>query len=139
MRGKRGPLPLGRGRGEGIVKQARRLRQNQTNVEKTLWGFLRDRRFLGFKFRRQHPIGKYVVDFCCLKQKVVIELDGGQHAQRRAYDSARTNDIEKEGFRIVRFWNNQIMENPQGALENLAFLLKSPHLDPLPDGERKNV
>jgi very-short-patch-repair endonuclease len=106
-------------------------------VEKKLWNFLRDRRLLGSKFRRQHPIGKYVVDFCCLEKKAVIELDGGQHARQNANDFSRTRDIEKEGFQVVRFWNNQITENPQGVLERIAFVLKSPHLNPLPDGERK--
>lgn len=131
------PRPLGRGKGEGFLERARKLRQSQTDVEKKLWGFLRDRRLFGFKFRRQHPIGKYIVDFCCLEQKFVVELDGGQHAHQGADDFVRTKDIEKEGFRVVRFWNNQIIENPQGVLERIAFALKSPHLDPLPGGERK--
>ena len=134
---KRDPLPVGRGKGEGDVDRARRLRQNQTDVEKKLWSLLRNRQLLGCKFRRQHPIGRYVVDFCCLEKKVVIELDGGQHAQQRTHDSERTLDIENQGFRVFRFWNNQIIENPRGVFERIASVLNSPHLNPLPDGERK--
>ncbi len=134
---KRDPLPAGRGKGEGEVVLARKLRQNPTDVEKNLWTYLRDRRLLGFKFRRQHPIGSYVADFCCLEKRLVVELDGGQHAQRSVHDLARTNDMKKEGFRVIRFWNNQVLENPQGVLESIVAALKSPHLDPLPGGERK--
>lgn len=134
---KYGPLPFGRGTGEGGVGRARKLRQNQTDVEKKLWSFLRDRKLLGFKFRRQHPIGKHVVDFCCLEKKIAIELDGGQHAQQSVHDLARTSDIEKEGFRVIRFWNNQIVENSEGVLDSIAFVLNAPHLNPLPDRERK--
>ncbi len=133
------PLPFGRGKGEGDVVRARMLRRNQTDVEKKLWGFLRDRRLFGLKFRRQHPIGKYVVDFCCLEKRVIIELDGGQHARQSIRDSSRTNDLENEGFRVVRFWNNQIMENPQGVLEKIVLALEAPHLNPLPVGERKKL
>jgi very-short-patch-repair endonuclease len=86
---------------------ARRLRREQTDFERRLWYALRDRRFLAYKFRRQQPIGPYVADFVCFQDKLVIELDGSQHAmpENLAGDRMRTEFLEGEGFRVLRFWN----------------------------------
>lgn len=82
---------------------ARKLRQTSTTPEVKLWQHLRNRRFMGLKFRRQFPIGPYVVDFVCLSHKLVIELDGGQHVQQLDYDNQRTEYLEHFGFRVLRF------------------------------------
>ena len=110
------PLPVGRGKGEGGVELARKLRQNQTDVEKKLWFLLRDRRLLGFKFRRQQPIGKYVADFCCFEQKLIVEVDGGQHSIAANRDEERTSASKRNGFRVLRFWNNDVMNNIDGVI-----------------------
>jgi very-short-patch-repair endonuclease len=87
-----------------------------TEAEKKLWRILRGKRFSGFKFRRQAPIGAYVVDFFCPSAQLIIELDGGQHADRIAHDRRRTEFLERAGYRALRFWNNELNENEQGVL-----------------------
>ncbi len=101
---------------------ARRLRRDQTDVERKLWYALRDRHLHGFKFRRQQPIGAYVVDFVCFEAKLVVELDGGQHAleQNATTEAARTAYLQSEGFRIKRYWNNEVNENLDGVLEGVC-------------------
>ena len=108
------------------IEFARKLRKNQTEAEKQLWRQLRAKRFFGFKFRRQHPIGPYVVDFVCLNEKLVIELDGGQHSETPEYDRKRTAYIENLGFTVVRFWNNEVMGNIDGVMEVLRQRLLPP-------------
>jgi len=108
------------------IEFARKLRKNQTEVEKRLWRQLRAKRFFGFKFRRQHPIGPYVVDFVCLNEKLVIELDGGQHSETPEYDLKRTQYLENLGFTVVRFWNNEVMGNIDGVMEVLRQRLLPP-------------
>ena len=100
------------------------LRTNQTDPEKTLWYHLRSRRFQGWKFRRQHILQGYIVDFVCLEKKLVVELDGGQHADQKTYDDKRTQDLEKNGFSVLRFWNSDVMTNLEGVLQ---VILKTPH------------
>jgi very-short-patch-repair endonuclease len=97
-------------------RNARDLRRNPTEAERTLWRHLRQRHVAGRKFRRQHPIGRYVLDFVCLETKLVIELDGGQHADREAEDRGRTAWLEARGFRVLRFWNTEVFENLEGVL-----------------------
>jgi len=98
---------------------ARTLRHQATDAERLLWSRLRDQRLAGYKFRRQHPIGPYVVDFACVERHLVVEVDGGQHAldSERARDEERTRRIEAEGFRVLRFWNNEVLTNLEGVLE----------------------
>jgi len=107
---------------------ARQLRREQTDVERKLWFALRDRRFHSFKFRRQQPIGPYIADFVCFEAKLVIELDGDQHglAANEAYDRVRTERLEGDGFRVIRFWNNQLIENLDGVLGEIALALGLP-------------
>ncbi|TKS53784.1 endonuclease domain-containing protein [Luteimonas yindakuii] len=98
-------------------KLPRALRNRPTDAEHRLWQYLRGRQLAGCKFRRQHPFGDYIVDFACLDRRVVVELDGGQHAERQAYDLARTLFLEKAGFRVLRFWNHDVFDNPSGIIE----------------------
>jgi len=95
---------------------ARGLRRRQTDAERRLWARLRDRRLLGAKFARQVPLGPYIVDFCCCEQKVIVELDGGQHAARADYAAARTSCLEGLGYRVLRFWDNEALGNTEGRV-----------------------
>ena len=119
------PSPLeGEGQGEGYhrrihfvtTSRARQLRARQTDAERKLWFLLRDRRLNGAKFRRQVPIGNYIVDFVCQQAKLIVELDGGQHADQVAYDTARPNWLEGVGYRVLRIWNNDLNGNEEGVL-----------------------
>ena len=98
---------------------ARQLRRNQTEAERLLWSRLRALHLDGLKFRRQHPIGKYVVDFVALEEKLVIELDGGQHNESpiREYDEQRSSWLNEESYRVIRFWDNEVLLNIEGVLE----------------------
>jgi very-short-patch-repair endonuclease len=89
-------------------KLQRKLRNAPTDAEHRLWQYLRNRQLEGCKFRRQHPFGNYILDLACLERKVVIELDGGQHADNTQYDNARTGCLERCGYRVLRFWNNEV-------------------------------
>jgi very-short-patch-repair endonuclease len=107
------------------VKHARQLRRTQTDAERVLWARLRSRQLHGVKFRRQQPLGPYVADFCSHEAQLVIELDGSQHAEQVAADEQRTNYIQSRGFRVLRFWNDQVLINPKGVLETIAAALPS--------------
>jgi very-short-patch-repair endonuclease len=100
------------------TKIARRLRHNPTEAEKRLWWALRELP-AKHRFRRQHPIGRRVVDFACPGCKLVIELDGGQHAVRQAADEIRTIELARRGYRVVRFWNNDVLDNLTGVVETI--------------------
>lgn len=113
------------------IKHARELRRNQTNAEKLLWSKIRNRQFENLKFRRQHPIPPYIVDFFCEDLKLVIELDGGQHTEKK--DQERQSYIEKQGYEVIRFWNNDVLNNIDGLLETLKTQPPSPK--PSPQGE----
>lgn len=100
---------------------ARRLRKNATDAERILWGKLRNKQLTGVKFRRQQPIGGYIVDFVTFERKVVVELDGGHHkAQRqREKDEARNLWLRRQGYEVIRFWDNEVFENLEGVLETI--------------------
>ena len=104
---------------------ARRLRRDATDVEKLLWRVLRER-FPAWKFRRQHPIGRRVADFACPEVKLVIELDGGQHAKEETIDRLRAAELGEHGYRVVRFWNNEVVENLEAVLETILRELERP-------------
>lgn len=110
--------------------RARKLRENQTDVEGKLWSRLRDRQLSGVKFRRQHPIGPFIVDFCCLERGLIVELDGGQHAKRNAADQQRTRFLEGVGYQVLRFWDNDVLSNLDGVLEKISQALEDPHPRP---------
>jgi very-short-patch-repair endonuclease len=103
---------------------ARRLRKNPTDAESRLWWCLRQKQLGGFRFRRQVPLGSYVADFVCLSEKLVIEVDGGQHAERIEHDEARTAWLAANGFRVLRFWNNDVLGNMEGVLQTILDALE---------------
>ena len=105
-------------------KLQRKLRNAPTDAEHRLWQHLRNRQLEGCKFRRQHPFADYILDFACLERKLVIELDGGQHADDVVYDAKRTALLEKSGFCVLRFWNNEVFENIEGVAEVILQVLK---------------
>lgn len=96
---------------------ARDLRKNSTDTELHLWRYLRNRYLGGFKFRRQQPIGKYIVDFVNFEKKIIVEVDGGQHSFYKERDKIRDEWLRKEGFKVLRFWNNEVLNNIDGVLE----------------------
>jgi very-short-patch-repair endonuclease len=128
--------------------QAKQLRTNMTDAERRLWYRLRAHRFGGFKFKRQVPIGPYVVDFSCLGRRVIVEVDGGQHADSQS-DITRDRYLERQGFRVLRFWNNDVLQNTDGVLEMILSTLATPPspgsafgrstLSPLGRGESKHL
>ena len=106
-----------------LTNNARLLRKNQTEVEQLLWKQLRNRQLFGHKFRRQFPIEPYIADFVCLELKLIIELDGRQHAEQIDYDSQRSLFLGKRGFKVIRFWNNEVCENTEGVLEAIRMVI----------------
>jgi len=98
---------------------ARQLRHEQTDAERVMWNVLRNRQVLNLKFRRQHPIGNYLADFCCIEKGLIIELDGSQHLGRAAYDEKRTKWLNEHGFQVLRFSNGDVLPNPEGAVEKI--------------------
>lgn len=118
--------------GEGFIprdllEKARALRQNQTNAEQLLWYLLRNRQ-MGAKFRRQHPIGKYVADFCCVEAKLIIELDGSQHGEEEGsrHDTVRDAYLNVQGYQVLRIWNNELLQKTESVLEAIYTALH-PH------------
>jgi isoleucyl-tRNA synthetase/very-short-patch-repair endonuclease len=146
------PSPLmGEGWGEGeenkipnLTNLAKNLRKNQTEAESKLWNSLRNNQLQNFEFRRQHQIGNYIADFICLEKKLIIELDGGQHNEEegKIKDEKRTAFLTSEGFRVLRFWNNEIFENIEGVVDSIYYNLIHPHPTLSPQGrglERENL
>ncbi len=126
----------------GHVALAKKLRSESTDAERRLWSHLRAHRFLGLKFRRQHPIGDFIVDFVCPELKLIVELDGGQHAERAAEDVARTSRLQAQGFVVVRYWNNEVMNDFDSVIRDLEGRIESLRASPLPSplpasGERE--
>ena len=103
---------------------ARELRKNLTDAEDELWKHLRNRQISGNKFRRQQPIGKYIVDFVCLEKKLIVEVDGGQHNEQVSYDNERTAWLESQGYRVLRFWNNEVLENVEIVSDSILKVLE---------------
>mgnify|MGYP001951913134 CR=1 FL=1 len=93
-----------------IMRRAVNLRKNMTPAERKLWSYL-ERSQLGVRFRRQHAIGNFIVDFCCVKKKLIIELDGSQHLDLQEYDEDRTAYLKSRGYRVIRFWNHDVMND----------------------------
>lgn len=106
------------------IANARRLRREQTDAERKLWSILRGRQLDGFKFRRQLPIDRYFADFACFEAKIIVELDGGQHADRTVYDEQRTRVLDSLGWRVVRFWNTHVLNEPQGVVDAILAELR---------------
>ena len=105
--------------------RARTLRRNATVAEIRLWSRLRRKQLEGFRFRRQHPLGSYIVDFFCPEARLIVEVDGGQHGEENAHDARRTKWLEARGYRVVRFWNNEVLSNTDGVLTTILFALRA--------------
>ena len=120
---------------EEIKANARELRQNMSDAESLIWSFLRGKQ-LGIKFRKQHPIGRYIADFACLPLKLIIELNGGQHNEESAkeYDTTRTEFLKSQGFRVLRFWNHEVFENTEAVLEAIYSAIHEATESPSPLG-----
>lgn len=102
---------------KSATEKARKLRQKSTEAERLLWKHLRAKRLDGLKFRRQEPIGNYIVDFVSFDKRVIVEIDGSQHLMQKAEDHKRTHWLEDQGFKVLRFWNNEILKNVEGVLK----------------------
>ena len=107
-----------------LIKHARNLRTNQTDAETRLWQHLRNRGLNGHKFRRQVAIDPFIADFLCAEAKLIVELDGGQHDANAEADARRTAYLEHLGYRVLRFWNNDVLTNTEGVLEVIMEALK---------------
>jgi very-short-patch-repair endonuclease len=117
---------------------AKALRKNFTNTERSLWKHLRAKQMERYKFRRQEPIGSYIVDFVCQERKIIIEVDGGQHSVEREKDFARDNWLKGQGYKVLRFWNNEVLTNTNGVLEVIwNNLHHPPPAPPLKGGENE--
>ena len=134
------PLPpAGEGQGEGAtmdddavrLQRAKQLRLDQTDAEARLWYHLRAHRFLGLKFKRQKPVGSYIVDFICLELGLVIEVDGGQHNEDQAYDQRRSQRLAAEGLHVLRFWNDEVLHDTDAVLEQIQLVIESKAPSPL--------
>jgi very-short-patch-repair endonuclease len=115
----------------GTVHRAKQLRRESTDAEQRLWRGLREA-FPEAKFRRQSPVGPYIADFLSFRHKLIVEVDGGQHSPD--VDARRTAFLKREGYRVLRFWNNEVLENTDGVLQAIGLALH-PHPNPLPKGE----
>jgi very-short-patch-repair endonuclease len=115
-------------RGMNVTSKARQLRKQSTDAENALWYHLRNRQFIGYKFRRQQPLGDYIVDFICLEKHLIIEVDGSQHQEQIHYDKERTKWLESQGFSVLRFWNNDVLSQ-MGAVQEAIWqaLQEYPH------------
>lgn len=102
---------------------ARTLRQNQTDAERKLWYLLKNRNFSGYKFRRQFSIGPYIVDFCCMKRRLIVELDGSQHVLKANQDKKRTTYLENQGYKVIRFWDDEVFKKTNSVLEKILLEL----------------
>src|ERR1700733_4921750 len=121
--------------------RARTMRGAPTDAELRLWRLLRDRRLNGIKFRRQVPLGPYIVDFLCVGAKLIVEVDGSQHAESPR-DNVRDGYLERQGWKVLRFWNNEVVQNREGVLETIFAHASRPSSGPsghlLPEGEGKH-
>ncbi len=102
---------------------AKYLRKTSTDAEQLLWYQIRNRRLFGIKFRRQQPVDSYIVDFISFEKMLIVEIDGGQHNENHLKDKRRTRVLEEKGFRVIRFWNNEVLRNLEGVLESLILTL----------------
>lgn len=102
------------------LANAKSLRTNQTEAEARLWYHLRAHRFMGLKFKRQKPVGRYIADFLCWERRLIVELDGGQHAGQTAYDEQRDAWLRSQGYTVLRFWNHDVMQQLEAVLEQIC-------------------
>ena len=107
------------------MHRAGELRKELTPAERKLWAYLRGDKLNGINFRRQHAIGNYIVDFVSIKRKVIIELAGSPHLEQEEYDKERTKYLESKGYKVIRFWNNQVMNDMNGVIQVIDFTLNN--------------
>ena len=107
----------------GAGERARNLRRDMTEAEQRLWQMLRSRQTEGYRFRRQVPIGGFIADFVCHAARLIVEIDGGQHDPSSEAEASRTRFLEAEGYRVLRFWNNEVLDNPEGVRAAIADAL----------------
>ena len=107
-----------------LLQHAKRMRHLPTEAEMQLWRQLRAGRLCAYKFKRQQPIGRFIVDFVCFTHKLIVEVDGGQHVELQAADALRTTWLESEGFRVIRFWNDDVLQRSQFVLEEILRVLE---------------
>lgn len=118
---------------------AKTLRKRLTDTEQVLWKYLRANQMEGLKFRRQEPIGNYIVDFICYEKRIIIEVDGGQHSVNKEKDNKRDKWFKEQGFKVLRFWDNEVLTNIEGVLEVLRdSCLNHPPLNPSHQGRGNN-
>jgi len=109
-----------------ILHKAGELRKQTTPAEKKLWAYLRLMREDGARFRRQHAVGNYITDFCAPRKKIIIELDGSQHLEQTEYDEERTHYFESRGYKVIRFWNNDVMKNIEDVMRAIPDTFEKP-------------
>jgi very-short-patch-repair endonuclease len=119
-----------------LTDLARELRDRSTDAERLFWSRVRSHRLHGFKFKRQQPVGRYIVDFVCFEAELVVELDGGQHSAN-VRDAARDAWLQAQGYRVLRFWNNDVLKNIDGVIQVVLSHLDHPLPIPLPSRERE--
>ncbi len=107
-----------------LTERARELRSNMTNAERHLWKHLRQRQIAGYRFRRQMPMGSYIVDFICLERRLIIEIDGSQHQEQQVYDARRDQWLAEQEFQVLRFWNNEVLNQTEGVLMRILEVLE---------------
>ncbi|MBI1423882.1 MAG: DUF559 domain-containing protein [Gammaproteobacteria bacterium] len=115
-----------------LKQYAKDLRHHSTDAERLLWQYLRNRQLAGFKFRRQAVIEPYIVDFACFDLRLVIELDGGQHADKQTYDNKRTQSLKQRGYTVLRFWNHEVLAQIQDVLSHIVSVAKQLNNTPSP-------
>jgi very-short-patch-repair endonuclease len=122
---------------DNVSAIAKALRKRLTDSERLLWRHLRAKQAGGLKFRRQESIGKYIVDFVCHEKRIVIEVDGSQHSLDKECDEKRDQWLKEQGYNVLRFWNNEVLENIEGVLEVIRNSLLSPSLNPSHKGREE--
>lgn len=106
-----------------LLPRAKRMRRQPTDAEAKMWRHLRAHRFAGFKFKRQQPIGRYIVDFACFQRQLIVEIDGGQHQQNAEYDERRSRWLRSQGFIVLRFWNDDVLARSEAVMETIWIAL----------------
>ena len=114
------------------IPRARQMRRQSTDAERLLWSKLRDRRMMNCKFRRQYPMGRYIVDFVCRKRNIIIEIDGGHHIDQQDYDTVRTEWLQSQGFEVIRYWDNDVLTQLDSVLESIGNALEKCGKQPSP-------
>jgi very-short-patch-repair endonuclease len=115
----------------------RRLRNDMTHAERVLWRVLRTRQVSGIKFRRQHPYGNYILDFVSLEIKLIIEIDGGQHGKQTEYDAIRTSELQAAGFQVLRFWNNEVLQDIEAVKDKIWIIVQERVLQKQSEGQMR--